>query len=322
MNKNQIQNIYGFLAIFVLLFVSSCKPDPVKPSPVAEFSYSGNTQAPATIIFTNSSTNASTYEWNFGDGGSSTEKNPSHIYTSGGSFTVSLKAKGEGGENSITKTIVISSVATPVANFTILIGNNEYAPSTVYFLNTSNNASSYDWDFGDGSLHSSQSSPNHAYTSAGIYTVTLKAMNSVGVQNIITKTVNILAAPTQVRITKLTLVSMPFLDNNGAGWDPLDGPDVFFNILNQGGSVLLSGEGGQVNNLLQSQLPIQWTFNTPYVVSNLSDPRYFQFYDFDTADPNDPINYVGIKFSDWVTYPTTLTATQNGIEIKLTLEWF
>ena len=49
---------------------------------------------PATVNFVNTSLNSTTYLWNFGDGGTSTSANPSHTYTSAGSYTVTLYASG------------------------------------------------------------------------------------------------------------------------------------------------------------------------------------------------------------------------------------
>jgi hypothetical protein len=62
----------------------------VNPAPTASFNYGANG---ATVSFTNSSTNATTYSWDFGDGSAlSTEANPSHTYTTNGSFTIVLTA--------------------------------------------------------------------------------------------------------------------------------------------------------------------------------------------------------------------------------------
>lgn len=49
---------------------------------------------PFTITFNNTSSNASSYEWDFGDGGTSTDENPSHTYTEAGTYSVSLHADG------------------------------------------------------------------------------------------------------------------------------------------------------------------------------------------------------------------------------------
>jgi PKD repeat protein len=325
MKTNHFQFFCGFMAMCVLLFTTSCKKNEVKPLPVPDFSYTGTSKVNETLSFVGTATNATSYEWSFGDGSVSYSQSTFHAYSSAGTFTVTLKAKGEGGEKAISKQVVITNnVPAPNADFIISSGNNQPAPTVVSFSNVSTNASSYDWDFGDGAS-SSSSSPSHVYSNAGTYSVILTARNSVGVQDTRTRTVYVttpVVVPTQVRITQVRLVDMPFLDGTGAGWDPLDGPDVYFDITNQSSTILRDGENSHGNNLLPSQLPIQWTLSTPFVVSSLTSPRFFLFYDYDSADPNDYINYVGLAFSDLTSYPTSYQLTQNGITIRLTLEWF
>lgn len=69
--------------------------------PVASFTASARSGfAPLAVTFTSTSLRASTYEWNFGDGGTSNEANPSHTYNAVGSYTVSLKVTNEYGESS------------------------------------------------------------------------------------------------------------------------------------------------------------------------------------------------------------------------------
>ncbi len=60
--------------------------------PMAKFSFEGRQVAPATISFQNSSQRASTYEWDFGDGNTSTDTTPTHRYYRSGVYNVSLKA--------------------------------------------------------------------------------------------------------------------------------------------------------------------------------------------------------------------------------------
>ncbi len=66
-----------------------------------------------------------------------------------------------------------SSCAKPIADF-VLTQEDEIAPSGISIENTSKNAESYEWDFGDGST-SDEANPNHNYELSGRYTVTLKA---------------------------------------------------------------------------------------------------------------------------------------------------
>ncbi|MBP6876235.1 MAG: S8 family serine peptidase [Candidatus Eisenbacteria bacterium] len=80
-------------------------------APVAAFSgtpLSGNT--PLTVVFTDQSSGSPTsWSWNFGDGGTSTAQNPSHVYTSEGSFTVTLTATNACGSDGETKTNYITT---------------------------------------------------------------------------------------------------------------------------------------------------------------------------------------------------------------------
>jgi PKD repeat protein len=78
--------------------------------PVANFSASPTSGiVPLAVTFTNSSTNATSYSWDFGDGGTSTAQNPAHTYTTAGIYTVELTATGSGGTNSKTGNITVSS---------------------------------------------------------------------------------------------------------------------------------------------------------------------------------------------------------------------
>jgi PKD repeat protein len=101
-----------FFIASLTIIVSSCKKDPV---PVAVFTFTGdNKPSPCIVSFSNTSTDASTYLWNFGDGTTSTDQNPTHTYTisQGGSFTVVLTSTGKGGSNLATKSLTIQSQPT------------------------------------------------------------------------------------------------------------------------------------------------------------------------------------------------------------------
>lgn len=98
-----------FVAIAAIAVIAtSCKPK--VDAPKAAFGYQFEE---LTVTFENLSKNATSYEWNFGDGSEiSTEANPVHVYAEGGSYTVSLTAINEGGKNTFTDEV--SLVAAPV----------------------------------------------------------------------------------------------------------------------------------------------------------------------------------------------------------------
>jgi PKD repeat protein len=125
-----------------------------------------------TVAFTDLTTGEPTsWDWDFGDGTShSTSQNPTHIYELAGIYSVSLTSANESSSDSITKVDYIT--VNLVADFsgTPLTGN---IPLTVAFTDlTVGGATSWDWDFGDGSLHSTDQNPTHVYTVSGVYTVT------------------------------------------------------------------------------------------------------------------------------------------------------
>ncbi|HJV65761.1 MAG TPA: PKD domain-containing protein, partial [Geomonas sp.] len=111
--------------------------------------------------------------WDFGDSTTSAQQNPSHVYNSAGSYTVTLTVTGPGGSNSKTQTAyIVLNVAAPVANFTATPRTGS-APLSVSFTDKSTGQiTGWLWDFGD-STTSAQQNPSHVYNSAGSYTVTL-----------------------------------------------------------------------------------------------------------------------------------------------------
>lgn len=160
-------------------------------APVANFTAAPTSGvAPLSVTFTDTSTNTPTsWAWDFGEGNTSTAKNPTHIFQSPGSYTVKLTATNSAGANTVTKTsfiVTTAAVVIPVANFTGTPTSGT-SPLGVTFTDTSTNApTSWSWTFGDGGT-SNVRNPGHTYAAAGTYTVTLTASNSAG-SNTVTKT--------------------------------------------------------------------------------------------------------------------------------------
>ena len=128
------------------------------------------------ISFTNNSIGLSLlYLWEFGDGDTSTEENPEHTYMTEGVFTPCLTVTDAYG---CTNNICLPNqvvIANPVSNFTLDTSYASCPPLIVNFQNLSINATTYLWDFGDGSGLSDLDTPSHVYTEPGIYNVTLVA---------------------------------------------------------------------------------------------------------------------------------------------------
>lgn len=134
----------------------------------------------APVQFTDLSNFASSWVWNFGDGGTSTLKNPLHTYAASGTYSVSLIVNYGICSDTISQTAYVT-VTDPV-NFTFSVDDTSAcsAPFTVNFTsNLSGPGSGYTWSFGDGGS-STIANPTHTYNSNGNFTVTLSVSNSSG----------------------------------------------------------------------------------------------------------------------------------------------
>ncbi len=126
--------------------------------------------------FTNSSTGAVSYDWDFGDGNTSTEESPTHVYAVADTYTVSLTATNDSGL-STTLEQSIEILAPVSADFTSQVDPGDYRTYT--FTDASEGAETLLWEFGDGFQFTGMD-PSHTYAVDGIYTVTLTATSITG----------------------------------------------------------------------------------------------------------------------------------------------
>ncbi len=142
---------------------------------IAGFSFTtpNSCRPPATVSFSNESTGLGTltYQWDFGDGGTSTGVNPSHTYTTPGSYTVTLTVRNSSGCTDVIKKQQAIILGTVTAAFTA--GSPVCVGAGTLFTNTSSPTPvGAKWDFGDGT-GSVQLSPVKAFASAGTFPVKL-----------------------------------------------------------------------------------------------------------------------------------------------------
>lgn len=173
-----------------------------------------------------SSPTAVTSFWDFGDGTTSTQKNPAKTFTAPGVYQVKLFNTYADCSDSVTKSITILS--DPVVNFS---ANNQYAckgPLPVTFQDLSPNAVAWLWNFGDGNT-STQQNPTHTYAANGQYNVTLRITTSFGCQNTITKNAFIRIEKPVVSIANVPSGGcVPFTFSPVASVQSLDGVASYF----------------------------------------------------------------------------------------------
>ena len=184
------------LSLFLLLFLINCGggggggedpgTGPSNDPPVASFSanpLSGS--APLTVIFSSTSTNTTTHDWDFnGDGVlDASGTSVSYTYNDAGSYTVALTATGPNGVDTLTRTNYVTvSQTPPAALFTsdITSGTKDLR---VEFTNSSLRYNTSEWDFGDGNT-STEDSPTHTYTTSGAFDVSLSVVGDAGSDSI------------------------------------------------------------------------------------------------------------------------------------------
>jgi|GEM_PF-350193 len=152
--------------------------------PIASFRQNPDTGCMEhTVVFSNESQYANSYRWFFGDGGQSTEENPTHTYINPGIYTVTLIAYGAGGVDDSTKIDQIVVIQKPYANF-YTTPTVAWLPNTsIQFVNISLLATSYIWDIFapiGPDLSSTEEAPLIELTEEGDYTIRLIAINDYG----------------------------------------------------------------------------------------------------------------------------------------------
>lgn len=197
----------------------------VQDPPIANFTF---TQVGRTVTFTNTSTNATGYSWNFGDNTPvSTQANPVHTYANPGTYTVTLSVSGPCGSDAFAQTVVI--VPAPAASFTAA-NRTGCAPFTVQYTNTTTgNPTAFSWSFPGGSpATSTDENPVVTYNTSGSYSVTLVASNNGG-SSTATQANYITVGPAPVPSFGVTVgtISVSFLNTStnsiSYSWDFGDG---------------------------------------------------------------------------------------------------
>jgi len=172
-------------------FKSITKYVDVKDVPEVKFE-ADTVCANQSMSFINQTTIASgevkSWLWQFPDGSTSDQKNPQHVFTTGGVYKVSLRATSETCSAIIEKEVLVKDI--PVADFSIEEDLLEAYKPLHFKDNSQGDIITHFWNFGDG-ITSSEKDPIHQYDTVKVYNVTHIVFNSVGCSDTIVKRTNL-----------------------------------------------------------------------------------------------------------------------------------
>ncbi len=170
----------------------------VFPSPTVNFNADITLGCiPVRVNFTDMSNtpvgSIASWEWDFGDGGTSTQRNPSHSYTNTGFYTVTLTVTSSTGcKRTVSKGRYIRVVDGVSTDFNFASSSSCKAPFTINFSNQSSGPGTinYSWNFGNGQT-STVRNPTTVYNTPGTYTVRLNAQSDFGCSGSVQKTITL-----------------------------------------------------------------------------------------------------------------------------------
>jgi gliding motility-associated-like protein len=164
--------------------------------PKASFASSGTSVSLNTTVqfynnTNNYNSNTTQYGWDFGDGSTSNEYGPTHLYNTTGDYTVRLIAKNEvtGCADTVFQKIFVNSFNVNFSFTKSFLSSSKCPPVLVQFSNSSSNYSSVNWDFGDGTKAQNNDRPTHVYTQPGKYMVRLTITNENGLSSTHTESI-------------------------------------------------------------------------------------------------------------------------------------
>jgi PKD repeat protein len=309
--------------------------------PNVDFSSLGFCQS-SSIVFTNTTSGpVNNFSWDFGDGQTSADNNPSNVYSSPGNFTVTLTASNSAGCSNI-RPRPLTIFSKPQVNFTALAPPFSCTGTPTRFSDLTpppgdSNLNSWSWNFGDtgsSSNTSTQRNPQHTYATAADYTVSLTVTTNFSCSETLQKAVTIHQTPvatfTHSALCEDAEVTFSDAASTNQAWNWQVGSSVYFtedidHIFNTPGNydVTLSVTG--INNCIGSiteTLVIPNKLNVNFSALKTCVNQEAEFTDL-TNDSSDPITNVNWDFDDQGTAaitPATFIFSETGtVDVTLTV---
>lgn len=285
----------AFLLLFLLTFFLQCRKDPFQswsfyddspppPSITMLNAVVSDCQPPYPVTFTQKTINLRGtvyYYWDFGDGTTSTDQNPHHIYSTPGEYEVKLVVSNEiGADTAYLDMSHLNQSSIPVeADFTYShFNNNNFAPARIDFSNQSSGANQFYWHFGDGA-QANDANPHHVFQNQGNYTVTLRGTCTDGTYNETTRNIFVNPAPTRVFIDSINLM-LPSAYRNSRIFI-----DLYHNTTLIGTTVTRSPSSFPVKFKSPGDFMMSYFFDYVQFTSN----EVFEFWIMKEVDPDPPI---------------------------------
>ena len=196
---------------------------------------------------------------------------------------------------------------------------NNIPSEVISFINCSENATSYHWDYGDGTESTSRNS-EHIYQTLGPKTITLTAFGN-NKENTYSQTINVNTIPPKaIKINKITITHWKDTFNNRP-WDTDGFADLTPKITDNSRYLYLSTV---VHNNCQIGTP--YTFDSssglPLRLTEMDETVYIEWYDKDNGTSSQFIGSVGLTPSSRHTYgENKISFDQNEFQLELEVTW-
>jgi len=303
-----------FLPVFVL---AGCEIDGYtylsvdNNLPAAKYSYAVDGY---TVDLKNESSNATSYLWDFGDGTTSTEKSPEHVYQAKGKYVITLTASDN--NNKSDKYVEEAAIGFPYASFTYIADK-----LNVTFNNTSKNASSYLWDFGDG-VTTEEDNPVHDFQEEGMYTVSLTAIDGTD-ENTYSESIYVYGKFIPVILNPSFEDGKEYWQEDGNNFNtsgspaPPDGNKAA-KCASVGNYIIQTFEVGEYTDYILRYFTVSKSKDKGGVIT-ITDSDGHMLYDGDTGGTPDSKTYVErtVKFKTQGSTSVRLKVAYNGVEFRV-----